>query len=322
MADELLAVKAVKKYFPVQKSLLSRQKTYVHAVDGLSFAIGKTQTVGLVGESGCGKTTLGRLLVNLEKPTEGEIVYNGKNTSRFSGREWQDYRKKVQFIFQDPYSSLNPRKTVYEIITTGIRSFRLLRTAKERMARAAELLELVGLSAQYTHHYPHEFSGGQRQRISIARALALSPELLICDEPVSALDVSIQAQIINLLVRLQEELKLSYLFVSHDLAVVEHISDRVAIMYLGKIVEIAPSQSIYNDPRHPYTRALLSAIPIPDPKSSLQRTLLRGDIPNPANPPSGCTFRTRCPLVQKICSEEIPLMKEMGDKHYAACHVV
>ncbi len=320
MADELLAVEAVKKYFPIQKSLLSRQKTYVHAVDGLSFAIGRTRTIGLVGESGCGKTTLGRLLVNLEKPTAGEILYHGMSTSRFSGREWQDYRKKVQFIFQDPYSSLNPRKTVYEIITTGIRSFRLLRTAKERMARAAELLELVGLSAQYTHHYPHEFSGGQRQRISIARALALSPELLICDEPVSALDVSIQAQILNLLNGLKKRFGLSFIFISHDLAVVKYVADIIIVMYRGKIMEKASSSRLFSHTAHPYSRALISAIPQPVLTRQKKRIILQGDVTTPVGSISGCCFRERCYMAEEICAREEPSFKQMADGHYSSCH--
>ncbi len=320
MAIDLLAVKELKKYFPVRKNILFGRKTYIHAVDGVSFAIGPQQTVGLVGESGCGKTTLGRSLVNLEKPTAGVIHYKGKNTAHFKRREWHEYRKAVQFIFQDPYSSLNPRKTVYEIITTGLRSFGLLRSKKELTRRAGELLELVGLSAQYCHHYPHEFSGGQRQRLSIARALALSPDLLICDEPVSALDVSIQAQILNLINGLKQQFKLSYIFISHDLAVVKHVSDVIFVMYRGKIVEKAPSASLFAHTGHPYSKALISAIPLPTLKRQKERIILKGDVSTPVGEMTGCCFRDRCYMAQEICALQDPSFKKVAADHTAACH--
>ena len=317
----LIEARAIRKTFGRGSTWRPGARRPVVAVDGVSMVLERGASLGLVGESGSGKSTLARILIGLEVPSAGDLLWDGRRAAGFSPAEWRHCWRKVQYVFQDALSALNPRHTVGEALGTPLATLLGLKSG-ERSRQIDKLLDRVGLPVAMSRRYPHELSGGQAQRVVLARALAAQPEGLILDEPVSALDVSIQAQIINLLVRLQEELKLSYLFVSHDLAVVEHISDRVAIMYLGKIVEIAPSQSIYNDPRHPYTRALLSAIPIPDPKSSLQRTLLRGDIPNPANPPSGCTFRTRCPLVQKICSEEIPLMKEMGDKHYAACHVV
>jgi len=321
MNELLLDVKDLAKHFPLKKTKLFQEQPYVYAVNSVSFHLNKGETLGLVGESGCGKTTTGRVILRLIEPTSGVINFEGQDVADMKNKDLKEFRRRAQMVFQDPFASLNPRMTVGDIVGEPL-LVHGIGTAADRADRVAEVLDKVGLEPAYMRRFPHEFSGGQRQRIGIARVLTLNPRLLIADEPVSALDVSIQAQIINLLVRLQEELQLSYLFVSHDLAVVEHIADRVAIMYLGKIVENAPSQLIYNDARHPYTRALLTAIPIPDPKSSLQRTPLQGDIPNPANPPSGCTFRTRCPLAQKICSEEIPAMKKVGDEHYAACHFV
>ena len=321
MTELLLDVKDLVKHFPLKKTKLFQEQPYVYAVNSVSFHLNKGETLGLVGESGCGKTTTGRVILRLIEPTAGVINFEGQNVADLKNKDLKEFRRRAQMVFQDPFASLNPRMTVGDIVGEPL-LVHGIGTAADRADRVAEVLDKVGLEPAYMRRFPHEFSGGQRQRIGIARVLTLNPRLLIADEPVSALDVSIQAQIINLLVRLQEELQLSYLFVSHDLAVVEHIADRVAIMYLGKIVEIAPSQLIYNDARHPYTRALLTAIPIPDPKSSLQRTPLQGDLPNPANPPSGCPFRTRCPLVQKICSEEMPEMKKVGEEHYAACHFV
>ena len=321
MTELLLDVKDLVKHFPLKKTKLFQEQPYVYAVNSVSFYLNKGETLGLVGESGCGKTTTGRVILRLIEPTAGVINFEGQNVADLKNKDLKEFRRRAQMVFQDPFASLNPRMTVGDIVGEPL-LVHGIGTAADRADRVAEVLDKVGLEPAYMRRFPHEFSGGQRQRIGIARVLTLNPRLLIADEPVSALDVSIQAQIINLLVRLQEELQLSYLFVSHDLAVVEHIADRVAIMYLGKIVEIAPSQLIYNDARHPYTRALLTAIPIPDPKSSLQRTPLQGDLPNPANPPSGCPFRTRCPLVQKICSEEMPEMKKVGEEHYAACHFV
>jgi oligopeptide transport system ATP-binding protein len=321
MTELLLDVKDLVKHFPLKKTKLFQEQPYVYAVNSVSFHLNKGETLGLVGESGCGKTTTGRVILRLIEPTAGVINFEGQNVADLKNKDLKEFRRRAQMVFQDPFASLNPRMTVGDIVGEPL-LVHGIGTAADRTDRVAEVLDKVGLEPAYMRRFPHEFSGGQRQRIGIARVLTLNPRLLIADEPVSALDVSIQAQIINLLVRLQEELQLSYLFVSHDLAVVEHIADRVAIMYLGKIVEIAPSQLIYNDARHPYTRALLTAIPIPDPKSSLQRTPLQGDIPNPANPPSGCPFRTRCPLAQKICSEETPELKKVGEEHYAACHFV
>ncbi|MEJ2284171.1 MAG: ATP-binding cassette domain-containing protein [Desulfobacterales bacterium] len=291
MNELLLDVKDLVKHFPLKKTKLFQEQPYVYAVNSVSFHLNKGETLGLVGESGCGKTTTGRVILRLIEPTAGVINFEGQNVADLKNKDLKEFRRRAQMVFQDPFASLNPRMTVGDIVGEPL-LVHGIGTAADRADRVAEVLDKVGLEPAYMRRFPHEFSGGQRQRIGIARVLTLNPRLLIADEPVSALDVSIQAQIINLLVRLQEELQLSYLFVSHDLAVVEHIADRVAIMYLGKIVEIAPSQLIYNDARHPYTRALLTAIPIPDPKSSLQRTPLQGDIPNPANPPSGCPFRT------------------------------
>lgn len=317
----LLDVRNLVKSFPLKKNGLFQEQQYVHAVNGVSFSLRRGETLGLVGESGCGKTTTGRAVLRLIEPTAGLINFEGRDVARFTEKELKEFRRDAQMIFQDPYASLNPRMTVGDIVGEPLMVHRI--GAKgERTGRVAEALQKVGLEPSYMQRFPHEFSGGQRQRIGIARVLTLNPKLIIADEPVSALDVSIQAQIINLLVRLKEEFELSYVFVSHDLAVVEHLSDRVSVMYLGKIVEIAPSRSIYADPRHPYTQALLTAIPLPDPKSEVQRTILKGDLPNPADPPSGCTFRTRCPLAEQICSEQVPEMIEVGRDHFAACHMI
>jgi oligopeptide transport system ATP-binding protein len=320
MSSDILDVKNLKKYFPVQKNIFFSKKAFVHAVDGVSFTIRAGQTVGLVGESGCGKTTLGRTLVHLEKPTAGEILYKGKNTASFRRGEWHEYRKAVQFMFQDPYSSLNPRKTVYEIVSTGLRSFGLLHSKKELSGRVEELLKLVGLSPQYCHHYPHEFSGGQRQRISIARALALKPDLLICDEPVSALDVSIQAQVLNLLNGLKKQFNLSLIFISHDLAVVKHVSDLIFVMYRGKIVEKAPSASLFSHTGHPYSKALISAIPEPKIGKQKKRIILKGDVATPVGEMTGCCFRDRCYMAQEICECEHPPAKRVAPHHTAFCH--
>jgi oligopeptide transport system ATP-binding protein len=320
MKTMLLDVRNLVKSFPLKKTGLFQEQQYVHAVNGVSFSLNSGETLGLVGESGCGKTTAGRAILRLIEPTAGAIHFEGRDVARFTEKELKEFRRDAQMIFQDPYASLNPRMTVGDIVGEPLLVHHMGKKA-ERIDRVVEVLQKVGLEPSYMQRFPHEFSGGQRQRIGIARVLTLNPKLIIADEPVSALDVSIQAQIINLLVRLQEEFHLSYVFVSHDLAVVEHLSDRVAIMYLGKIVEIAPSPNIYANPRHPYTQALLTAIPTPDPKSEMHRTVLQGDLPNPAKPPSGCTFRTRCPLVEKICSDQVPEMVEVGREHYAACHM-
>jgi peptide/nickel transport system ATP-binding protein len=321
MSRELLEVNDLIKSFALGPKRLFKQQRFVHAVNGVSFTLGEGETLGLVGESGCGKTSTGRAILRLIEPTSGGINFEGRDVTRFTRPELIRFRRNAQMIFQDPFASLNPRMTVGDIVAEPLQVHGI-GTRSERADRVAAVLKKVGLEAGYMHRFPHEFSGGQRQRIGIARVLTLNPKLIVADEPVSALDVSIQAQIINLLVRLQDELGMSYLFISHDLAVVEHISTRVAIMYLGKIVEIAPSENIYSGPRHPYTRALLSAIPVPDTRGGLQRMILKGDLPNPANPPSGCTFCTRCPLAESVCSAVVPKLVELRRDHYAACHLL
>jgi peptide/nickel transport system ATP-binding protein len=319
----LLEVRQLKKYFPVQRGLLRRVVGQVKAVDGVSFQIHAGQTLGLVGESGCGKTTTGRLILRALQPTDGQVLlrHNGGmvDLTPLSRRQLKPYRRDMQVIFQDPFSSLSPRMTVHEIISEPLVIHRI-GDADERRARVRELLERVGLRVQHMGRYPHAFSGGQRQRIGIARALALRPKLIVCDEPVSALDVSIQAQVINLLKDLQADFGLSYLFIAHDLSVVEHISGRVAVMYLGRIVELAPAEDLYRDPRHPYTEALLSAIPKSHPAQKRARIVLPGDVPNPANPPTGCHFHPRCRYARDICRSETPPLRELKPGHVAACH--
>jgi peptide/nickel transport system ATP-binding protein len=319
----LLDVRDVKKHFPIQRGLLRRTIGYVKAVDGVSFQIQEGETLGLVGESGCGKTTTGRLVLRATKPTAGEIWFRHQGELRdltpMSRRQLKPIRRDMQVIFQDPFSSLNPRMTVLEIVGEPL-VIHGVTDGDELKARVRELLEMVGLRVQHMNRFPHAFSGGQRQRIGVARALALEPKLIVADEPVSALDVSIQAQVLNLLKDLQSRLGLAYLFVSHDLSVVEHISDRVAVMYLGGIVEIAPAQRVYAAPRHPYTEALLSAIPKANPDQQSRRIILQGDVPNPANPPAGCTFHPRCRFAQEICKTEKPPLVEVEAGHQAACH--
>lgn len=318
----LVRVRNLKKYFPIPGGFVfSRPVGYVKAVDGISFDIHRGETLGLVGESGCGKTTTGRTIIRLERPTEGHVDFAGQDLAEISGGDLRRMRRKMQIIFQDPYASLNPRLTVGSIIGEPLEIHRVVQR-KELRERVEELLQLVGLNVHHINRYPHEFSGGQRQRIGVARALALEPEFIVCDEPISALDVSIQAQIVNLLEELQEKLELTYLFIAHDLSMVRHISDRVAVMYLGKIVELSDRDSIYTDPLHPYSVALLSAVPIPDPvvEERRQRIILTGEVPSAANPPQGCNFNARCPEVIDICYEADPDFIEVKPGHYCACH--
>jgi oligopeptide transport system ATP-binding protein len=321
MNAPLLQVKNLVKHFPVKGGLLQREVGRVHAVDGLSFDLTAGETLGVVGESGCGKSTMGRCLLRLIEPTSGEVWFEGKNVTAMGKSDLRAMARDMQIIFQDPYASLNPRMTVGAIIGEALTIHKLAPTKEAYQARIVELLETVGLSADHMRRYPHEFSGGQRQRIGIARALAVNPKLVVCDEAVSALDVSIQAQVINLLEDLQEQFGLTYIFIAHDLSVVEHISDRVAVMYLGRIVEIAPARDLYVTPRHPYTEALLSAVPIPDPTIKRKRIMLQGDVPSPINPPTGCHFHTRCPKAQHPrCSTEKPQLQQAADGHWVACH--
>jgi oligopeptide/dipeptide ABC transporter ATP-binding protein len=316
----LLEVKNLKKYFPIKKGFLSRTMGQVRAVDGVSFTLKRGETLGLVGESGCGKTTVGRSILRLIEPTAGQITFNDQNLRALEREELRKVRASLQIIFQDPFSSLDPRMNVGQIIAEPLRNH-LKVSRKEIRDRVAYLMERVGLHPEQIGRYPHEFSGGQRQRIGIARALALNPLAIICDEPVSALDVSIQAQVINLLAQLQEQMNLSYLFIAHDLSIVEHISDRVAVMYLGRIVELATDKALYQNPLHPYSQALLFAVPIPDPEIQRKKIVLQGDVPSPINPPSGCSFHTRCPECKAVCSRQEPTLQDMGDGHWVACHL-
>ena len=319
-AEPLVSVSDLKVWFPVSSGVMQRTTGHVHAVDGVDLEIKAGETVGLVGESGCGKSTLGRAVIRLLEPTGGTVFFKGEDITHIRGEHLRALRRDMAMIFQDPYASLDPRQTVGDIIGEPIDVHRLAK-GKQRQERIRELLRVVGMNPRYADRYPHEFSGGQRQRIGIARALAVEPTFIICDEPISALDVSIQAQIINLLEALQAKFKLTYLFIAHDLSVVKHISNRVAVMYLGKIMEVAPGRQLYQRPRHPYTGSLLSAIPIPDPTIELQRErmILQGDVASPVNPPSGCRFRTRCPRAREHCAEEVPPLESYGAEHKAAC---
>lgn len=321
-SDVLLHVKDLKMHFPITKGIIfQRQVGAIKAVDGISFDMYKGETLGLVGESGCGKSTSGRAILQLYRPTSGEVVFEGRDLTQTKGEDLRKMRRRMQMIFQDPYASLNPRMTVGSIIGEPLEVHSIGASRTERQARVQELLKIVGLNPYFVNRYPHEFSGGQRQRIGVARALAVNPAFIVCDEPISALDVSIQAQIINLLEDLQDELGLTYLFIAHDLSVVRHISDRIAVMYLGKIVELADRDELYARPMHPYTQALLSAVPIPDPaiEGKRKRIILEGDVPSPANPPKGCHFCTRCPRVMDVCREVEPPFKDYGSGHFVAC---
>ncbi len=326
MADNkvLLDVQGLKMYFPITRGIvIQRHVGDIKAVDDISFQVKKGETLGLVGESGCGKSTAGRAILQLYRPTAGHVYFKGEDLTQLKGEALRRKRREMQMIFQDPYASLNPRMTVGSIISEPLEVHNIYPSRKERQERVQELLRVVGLNPYFVNRYPHEFSGGQRQRIGVARALAVNPEFIVCDEPISALDVSIQAQIINLLMDLQAQFGLTYLFIAHDLSVVRHISDRIAVMYLGKLMELADRDELYNNPLHPYTQALLSAVPIPDPfvEERRQRIILQGDVPSPANPPKGCNFNTRCPRVMDICHTEDPPFKDVGGDHWVACYL-
>jgi oligopeptide transport system ATP-binding protein len=318
--EPLITVDGLKTYYPIKKGILSRTVGHVKAVDGVSFSIFEGETLGLVGESGCGKSTIGRSIVRLENPTEGKIIFQGDDITGLSNKQMSDYRSNLQIIFQDPFSSLNPRKRIKDIIAEPLKVHQIVQP-KDIQKRVDELLDMVGLPKHYKNRYPHEFSGGQRQRIGIARALSLNPKLIVCDEPVSALDVSIQAQVLNLLSDLQKELNLTYLFIAHGLGAVKYISDRIAVMYLGKVVEVAKTEDIFKNPKHPYSLALLNAYPVPNPNlRNKERIVIQGDVPSPANPPKGCRFHTRCPIAMDICRQQVPELK--GTDHAVACFAV
>lgn len=320
MSEVLLQVKNLKKYFPINSGFFGKVTNHVKAVDDVSFDIFKGETLGLVGESGCGKSTTGRMLVNLLEPTSGEIIFNGEDITKVNSKRRKELRKEIQIIFQDPYASLNPRMTIGDIIAEPMKVNNIAQ-GEQLEKRIKELLECVGLASYHRNRYPHEFSGGQRQRVGIARALAVNPKLIVCDEPVSALDVSVQAQVLNLLDDLQKEFDLTYLFIAHGLNVVKHVSNRVGVMYLGKLVELGKDTNLYKKPKHPYTQALLSAIPVPDPTRKSERIILTGDVPSPINPPKGCSFHTRCNKCMAKCKEVEPEMKELEEGHFVACHL-
>ena len=320
----LVEVQDLKMYFPITQGIIFQRRVGdIKAVDGVSFVVKKGETLGLVGESGCGKSTTGRAILQLYRPTAGHVYFKGEDLTQLKGEALRRKRREMQMIFQDPYASLNPRMTVGSIISEPLEVHNIYPTKKQRQERVQELLRVVGLNPYFVNRYPHEFSGGQRQRIGVARALAVNPEFIVCDEPISALDVSIQAQIINLLEDLQAEFGLTYLFIAHDLSVVRHISNRIAVMYLGRLAELADRDELYNNPLHPYTQALLSAVPIPDPvvEEKRQRIILQGDVPSPANPPKGCNFSTRCPQVMDICRQADPEFKDLGGGHWVACYL-
>lgn len=316
----LLEVNHLRKLFPAKSGFLSREKTFIKAVDDVSFTLMPRETLGVVGESGCGKSTMGRSVLRLIQPTEGEIIYKGQDFMKASGAELRKMRSDMQIIFQDPYASLNPRMTVGEIIAEPLNIQKKFSSKEETREHVIKTMEVVGLNPKYYNRYPHEFSGGQRQRIGIARAIVLRPSLVVCDEPVSALDVSIQSQVLNLLDDLQESMGMAYIFISHNLSVIKHISDRVMVMYLGHVVEMADKTELFSNPSHPYTQALMSAIPLPERHTKRKKILLQGDLPSPANPPSGCIFHTRCFMAQDICSKEKPELKDIGGGHFCACH--
>ena len=321
--DVILEVKDLVKHFPMGGGFFGQNQKVVHAVNGINFKVKKGETLGIVGESGCGKSTAGRTIIRLYEPTSGQIIFEGQDVTKAEGNDLLNLRRQMQMIFQDPYASLNPRMTVGDIVGEGL-DIHKLASGQARTDRIYELLEVIGLNPEHANRFPHEFSGGQRQRIGIARALSVNPRLIICDEPISALDVSIQAQIVNMLEELQEKLDLTYLFIAHDLSMVKHISHRIAVMYLGRIVELADSFELYKNPQHPYTQALLSAIPIPDPRveATRKRIVVQGTVPSPIDPPSGCYFRTRCLYAKPVCAEQVPQLKELGNNHVAACHLL
>lgn len=319
MADKILEVKNLKKYFPVESKVRVEPKS-VKAVDDVSFDVYRNETLSIVGESGCGKSTTGRCLIGLNKPTSGEVIYNGKNIVGISDKEQRVLCKDLQMIFQDPYSSLNPRMTIGSILEEPLIIHKICKTKEERMQRVLDMLEKVGMRRDHYYRYPHEFSGGQRQRIGIARALILEPKLVVCDEPVSALDVSIQSQVLNLLAEVKKEMNITYVFISHNMSVVRYISDRVGVMYLGHLVELAGTEELYNNPLHPYTQALLSTVPEPDPHVKREQIMLKGDIPSPLNPPSGCIFHNRCPYNEPICQDQMPPLVEINPGHFVACY--